>query len=338
MLPGAVPGRVMAPAASKRHLLSVVRRTWADMSPGLDAATQDAEAIAALDAAAVSSEELKEVKEEMKRAVTKFGATAAIAEGAEKEALKPAAEEVIRAVTAALETLLAMRKGAGPSLLAELCSIGGSLTDAVDELGATVAKAKPSTVAPAAGKVLDRIQHFARLSTNNGAAVRRRLLKNLSLLRDAQKEAQAMLDKNVENDDDADSDDYDPEALDPDERQVMEAIVATVSAFEDVLKAASKACAPQRSEECTAQDDVPAVSLASRLEAAAVQAEAASHAVDGMVAYCAGGLEIDKFGPALQEGRAAAAGLAGFSEEATHQLSRRLDELETVFNAVEVTA
>jgi len=135
-----------------QNLLAAAPRLWQQMrSEFEEAASADA---ALADQGAVPAEELKKVAKWLQHGITKFGASAAVAEGEEIEkGLKPIAEEVIKSFTAALGTLLSLKRGAGASLLVELRTTGADLTAALDELGQAVGTAG---MAVCAGKVLER--------------------------------------------------------------------------------------------------------------------------------------------------------------------------------------
>merc|ERR1712113_800212 len=99
-----------------------------------------------------------------------------------------------------------------------------------------------------AGKVLERVKHLERISTNNRASIRRRLLKSLAQLRDAQRELNEELapkDPDAAGEClDSDEDDLDAEEMEPEERHLVETLVALVEATNAVAEQASRSCMP----------------------------------------------------------------------------------------------
>jgi len=258
-------------------------------------------------------------------------ASASAADGLERDlALRPIAEEVIKAFTAAIGTLLVLRKGAGPSLLRELQDAGAGLTAAVESFGAAIAGLGSDTVPFCAGKVLDRVVHLKKMSTQNRAAVRRRLLKSLAQLGDAARELrETTSSKETEADDLDDFDDLgdledDDEELEPEERAVLEAVMVVVDKFEEVLKEASSNCVPSG-----------AASLVD-LEAAADHASSCANAVDSMAASACGGLEVEPVRKEIRVLRTVAASLSCIDAAKAKEVEQMLDRLAAaVDNAAE---
>ncbi|CAK9116176.1 unnamed protein product [Durusdinium trenchii] len=163
----------------------------------------------------------------LQNTVTKFSASASVVADPEeaKNALTPIAEEVIKAFTATLGTLLSISSGAGASLAKELQESGRQLTEALDALGSAVCTGHLATCA---AKVLEYAASLEQSSTKNRAALMRRLLKSLSQLRDANREMQEELDGgstavDITSGDEElldDEDDLVMPPMDPSERQV----------------------------------------------------------------------------------------------------------------------
>lgn len=288
-------------AKPKEHLLSAALRVWADIRTELDepvASTGSAGELAS--DSGVTSEELQKVAKWLQHTVTKFSASAAVADGPKDPALKPVSEEVIKAFTAALGTLLSIRRGAGATLRAELRDVAGSLAKAVDALGAAVGT---QGMAVCAGQVLDRVQHFQRVSPTNRSAGLRRLMASLKQLRDAKKELADSLkeSKNGEDsDEDLGLDDFDgADELEPEEREVMVAVAATIDRLDERLKKTYSAISAATS-----------VLAALQVEALAVCASKAQKAIDGLMVHGLGGMDVKACTASLEELRTASRGLA----------------------------
>lgn len=305
---------------SKANILSAVARVWADIKGELEESKGGEKVEDLAETSQVSADELKKIAKWLQHVVTKFSASAAVADGPKDPALKAVAEEVVKAFTAAAGTLLSLRRGAGPSMRAELRDIGAGLAKAADSLGAAVGTAG---MAACAGQVLDRVKHFERTPTTNHAAIRRRILKSLSQLRDASKELSAALEteEKDEEEDACDFDDFGDEELSEEERRVVEAVSAACGHVEDILKQASTACTPSGS-----------AGLA-ELEAVVLGASAAQGAIDGLAAHAQGGLEVEACAGCLRELREAAKALTAFAAEA-EELTAAMDEIQAALDAV----
>ncbi|CAE8616626.1 unnamed protein product, partial [Polarella glacialis] len=227
----------MAEEGRGDHLLAAALRVWGDIRGELK--VHEGEALQ--NGILLPAEDLKKVVKWLQQTVTKFGASAAVADGEDRDKmLQPIAQEVIKSFTAAVGTLLSMRRGAGPSLVKELQVVGGSLAEAIDALGASVGS--PS-MATHAGKALERVKHLEKMSVQNRAAVRRCLLKSLAQLRDANRELQEGLredpaDAGEDDEEDIFSDDLDfhDSPLDATEKRLVQAILKVSLLAEDLLK------------------------------------------------------------------------------------------------------
>eukprot|EP00930_Biecheleria_cincta_P084214 TRINITY_DN73703_c0_g1_i1.p1 TRINITY_DN73703_c0_g1~~TRINITY_DN73703_c0_g1_i1.p1 ORF type:complete len:344 (-),score=87.55 TRINITY_DN73703_c0_g1_i1:57-1055(-) len=279
------------------HLLSAAQRVWSEVCADLKPADE------VLDEQLLAAEDLKKVVKWLQHSITKFGASASVADEATREqALKPIAEEVIKAFTAGAGTLLSMRRGAGSCLVKELKDNGAGLAEAIDALGAAVGH---PTMSICAGKALERAKYLEKTSINNRAAIRRRLLKCISQLRDANREMKEDLlretpaggSKNEpggsggygdgdEDDDLEESDDMLEVALSPAERRILEAVHQAALLSEDVLKEASTSCMP-----------AAAVSGAGptilELEEVGAQAESVASAIDALATDSVGGMDVE---------------------------------------------
>mmetsp|Transcript_5941 Transcript_5941/g.9660 ORF Transcript_5941/g.9660 Transcript_5941/m.9660 type:complete len:327 (-) Transcript_5941:21-1001(-) len=304
------------------HLLSKAPRLWQEMKGEFEA-SPDGELS---DKSEVSTEELRKVAKWMQQTITKFGASASVAEEADRErALSPIADEVLRSFTAVIGTLLSLKRGAGVVLLTELRQAGETLTAALDQLGKAVGT--PS-MAMNAGKVLDRIKQIERTSTQNRAAVRRRVLNSLSQLRDAQKELQEALsaggDKETSDDDeDLDFEDLD-DALDDSERQIVEKLVELAAALLDTMKNVSTACIP-------AKEGSEDIATPAELEAITAPCDAAANAMDSLAVAVQGGLDPEAFDKGLVEMRSAV------SDILASRFAGDGEALRTVLEAVQLT-
>jgi hypothetical protein len=315
------------------HMLSAAARVWQDV--GADLRTAKVSAADAADGVLVPKEELEKVGKWLTHVVTKFGASASVADGPDRDkALRPIAEEVIKAFTAAIGTLLALRKGAGPCLLSELQDVGGGLAAAVDILGTAVSTPGGDAVSVCAGKVLDRNVHFKKMSTQNRAAVRRRILRTLTQLRDAGRELRETISASNgagDEDDEApnkfdDFDDLDDEELEPEERAVLEAIVAVIDALEAVLKEVSQNCVPGG-----------AAALID-LEAAVVYAVSCADSIDSMAASACGGLEVEPLRKDIKTLRATAAGFSCICATLSREVEQALERLVTAVDLAAAAA
>lgn len=309
------------------NLLAPIARVWKDVRPELESDSGEA-----VDGQILDPEELKKVTKWLQHAVTKLGASASLAEGAERQALPPMAAEVAKAATAALGTLLSLRRGAGASLRAELVDAGAGIASTAEALGEAVTNASAQKEVPlAVGKFLDRAKNFERLSTQNRAAIRRRLLRCLTQLRDVQRELQEALKSGEDGDDDDEDLDDDlgggfDDSLEPEERRVVEALATAVSALEEALKEASQACAVK-----TAAPVAGVLPLA-ELEAAATQSASACVALDSLATRTVGGLEPEAVSD-LEKLREAAHSLAGVSEGRASAVKTALDSLQEALDA-----
>eukprot|EP00438_Fugacium_kawagutii_P023958 Skav232720 [mRNA] locus=scaffold4051:133682:141426:+ [translate_table: standard] len=153
------------------NLLAAAKRVWTDVGPEIKASETLKEG------PLLPPEDLKKVCKYLQSTVTKFSASASVVSDVEEaqRSLTPIAEEVIKAFTAVLGTLLSITSGAGASLAKELKEAGESLTDAVNSLGMAVCT---GSLAACAGKAGD-------IRWSNSCW---RLLKSLAQLRDANRE------------------------------------------------------------------------------------------------------------------------------------------------------
>jgi len=317
---------------AKEHLLSATGRVWNDIKGELDDKSEAEEGEPA-ESAPVSTDELKKITKWLQHAVTKFSASAAVCDGPKDPALKSMSEELVKAFTAALGTLLSIRRGAGPSLRRELRDVAGGLAKAADSLGSAVGT---PGMAVCAGQALDRVKHFERVSGSNRAATRRKILTSLTQLRDASKELkEALQEKGSEAGGDSD-DDLDladsmcgEDELEPEERVVMDAVAVAVAILEGLLKQASAVCMPAQS---SGAEPTPLPAL----EAVAACAGKAQSAVDGLAAHGLGGMDVKAFGVSLGELRAAAAGLEGapFVRESAEKLKGAVDMVQEALDKV----
>lgn len=314
--------------AEGSNLLAQAPKLWLDMKGEFE---EKPDAADPTDDAGGPGEELKKVAKWLTQAITKFGASASVAEDADRDkALRPIAEDVIKAYTAGLGTLLSLRKGAGTSLRMELRSVGGDLASALDSLGKAIGT--PS-MAMSAGKVLDRVRQLERTSTHNRAALRRRLLQGLSQLRDAHRELNEALKAECgdgDDDDFADDDDFD-DSLEPAERRIVETLAAACSSLEDALKQASQSCMPARG----ASAERGSVGIA-ELEVAAASAITGVCAVDGLAVAVTGGLDVAAFEESLTEFRSGVTGLCSVPMVLGGESAKVADELQTTLDAIQV--
>eukprot|EP00929_Paragymnodinium_shiwhaense_P057396 TRINITY_DN28726_c0_g1_i1.p1 TRINITY_DN28726_c0_g1~~TRINITY_DN28726_c0_g1_i1.p1 ORF type:complete len:334 (+),score=106.97 TRINITY_DN28726_c0_g1_i1:129-1130(+) len=316
----------------ENHLLSAAAKVWKDVAPELQdppPGQYGGGAAAPADGIVIAPDELKKVVKWVQHTTTKYGASASVADGADRDnALRPIAEEVIKAYTAALGTLLSMRIGAGPSLLLELREAGAGLANAVESLGAASATEGDDRMAMCAGKVLDKAKALEKVSTQNRAAVRRRLLRALAQLRDAHRELKETLaappgeSSNAEGDDDDEEDSDLDETLEPEERRILESVGPAVQSLEEVLAEASTGCAPVTDGSTAVPFDA--------LEAAAASAASSATAVDGVVSSSSGGIDVPALRQGMQDLQHAVPGLAGAAPVAGATLATRVAELEAV--------
>ncbi|CAL1155625.1 unnamed protein product, partial [Cladocopium goreaui] len=229
-----------APAAF--NLLAAAKRIWNDVGPEIKASDTLKEG------PLLPPEDLKQVCKYLQSTVTKFSASATVVADAEEaqRSLTPIAEEVIKAYTMLVGTLLRINSGAGYSLSKELKDAGDNLTEAVNALGMAVCT---SSLAPSAGKVLEHVTALEKSSTQNRAAIMRRLLKSLAQLRDANREMAEELEApdsgnsgpraEVFSGDEElleDDDDLSIPPMDPSERTLLENVRCVSEHFEDLVK------------------------------------------------------------------------------------------------------
>eukprot|EP00435_Cladocopium_sp_Y103_P018222 s1737_g4.t1 len=226
-----------APAAL--NLLAAAKRIWNDVGPEIKASDTMKEG------PLLPPEDLKKVCKYLQSTVTKFSASASVVADAEEaqRSLTPIAEEVIKAFTMLVGTLLSINSGAGFSLSRELKEAGENLTEAVNALGMAVCTA---SLAPSAGKVLEYVTALEKSSTQNRAAIMRRLLKSLAQLRDANREMSEELEgpdsgarAEVFSGDEElleDDDDLSIPPMDPSERTLLENVRSVSGHFEDLVK------------------------------------------------------------------------------------------------------
>jgi len=304
----AVPPSSANGTAEGDHLLSAAQRLWQQLRGEFEEVPSDGATLA--DQTEVTADDLKKVAKWLQHGITKFGATAAVTEDDERllVGLKSIAEDVIKAFTAAIGTLLSLKRGAGASLLAELRTAGAGLAAAFDALGKSLGK---PGMAVQAGKVLNQVKVVERTSTHNRAAIRRRLLHNLSQIRDAHRELQEALNTG-DDDDDGDGDDDDDfgegfdTSLEPAERRIVETLVELTAACVEGLKRVSTACMPPKGGYPAGGE---AVSVAV-LEAVVVHSAVAASAVDSLSVAITGGFDAKEFSKSLAEMSGAVTGLS----------------------------
>eukprot|EP00931_Biecheleriopsis_adriatica_P054506 TRINITY_DN32087_c0_g1_i1.p1 TRINITY_DN32087_c0_g1~~TRINITY_DN32087_c0_g1_i1.p1 ORF type:complete len:344 (+),score=103.77 TRINITY_DN32087_c0_g1_i1:27-1034(+) len=322
------------------NLLAAASRVWNDVCGDLKEADEPA------DGTLMPVEDLKKVVKWLQGTVTKFGASAAVADGEDRDkALKPIAEEVIKAFTAAAGTLLALRNGAGPSLIRELKDNGSSLAEAMDALGKAVGK---ESMAACAGKALERVKFLERTSTQNRAAIRRRLLKSLAQLRDANREMQEELrmaeassksqgggynEDNEDSDDDM-LDDLGDAPLEPSERRVVQGVLRAATLLEDLLKEASSSCLPSSGSSPTAAaESSPSLQ---ELEASVGQADVVTGCIDALAADSVGGMDVEACKKSVEKLRAASTALTqSYSAVPASELQGALDEIQEAVTEAE---
>lgn len=318
-------------APQEDHFLSAAKRVWQDVAVEFKVPSHVQEENCGVDGNLISPDELKKVAKWMQHTVTKLGASASVADGADRSrALQPIAEEVIKAFTASVGTILSMRTGAGPTLLVEMLQVGSELASAADALGVVVAVEGSESLGINVGKILERVKYMERLSVSNRAAVRRRILKGLTQLRDIRRELEEILKdaEKEEGDDDDDFDDFDDfdDSLEPEEKRVIESLSLFTQALEDVLKEASQSCVATKS---------PSSETASlmQLERALVAATTCVDGVDSMTACSRGGLEIEPFRAELSKVINAVSSFDGVASSAVAALRSALTGLEAAAEA-----
>eukprot|EP00927_Polykrikos_kofoidii_P046816 TRINITY_DN40946_c0_g1_i1.p1 TRINITY_DN40946_c0_g1~~TRINITY_DN40946_c0_g1_i1.p1 ORF type:complete len:336 (-),score=90.42 TRINITY_DN40946_c0_g1_i1:45-1052(-) len=319
---------------SQVNQLAAAGRIWDDICAELQGTGATGDDYG--DKVLVAPEELKKIGKLLTHSVTKYGASASVADGPERLlSLKPIAEEVTKAYTAAVGTLLAMKHGAGGCLLAELRDAGSGLSQAVEGLGQAAAIEGNEVTSVAAAKVLERARHFERVSTHNRAAVRRQILRSLAQLRDAHKELNQALasapqngeadgTEGLQSDGDIDS------VIDEEERPVVEAVLSVVKRLEEMVQAASLVCVPG------AGVDPATVAKGIDLEEATVVIVKAAHSVDTMAAHSIGGVDPRELNMAIQELRNTADGLAVVSPNTVESLRSDLDALKATLDACDL--
>lgn len=315
---------------TEENILSAATRLWEDCVIELKAC-KDEEAVHT-DQQLISPDDSKKVAKWMQHTVTKFGASASVADGSDrKRALQPIADEVIKAFMASIGTLLSLRRGAGPTLVAEILQVGSELASAIAGLGAAGSIEGSVDLGISAGKVLERVKHLENVSCSNRAAIRRRCLKGLRHLRDVNRELQEALVEGKDKDEDFcdDKDDFSDgfgdldESLEPEERRLLESLSACAHALEEVLKEVSVACS---------KDGATGLPL---LELALVAAASAVDAVDAMTACARGGLEVSPFRIELTKASAATNAFESVAPVATPSLRGALHNLEIALKAAE---
>eukprot|EP00448_Togula_jolla_P002071 CAMPEP_0170618242 /NCGR_PEP_ID=MMETSP0224-20130122/26856_1 /TAXON_ID=285029 /ORGANISM="Togula jolla, Strain CCCM 725" /LENGTH=325 /DNA_ID=CAMNT_0010944207 /DNA_START=65 /DNA_END=1042 /DNA_ORIENTATION=- len=321
-------------AAVSNHLLAAASRVWQDVGPEFAKESTAVSEAKAPNGDAVSTDELKKVATWMEHTVTKFSASASVADAKDHEGLKPIAAEVVKAFTATLGTLLSMRRCAGPSLSRELLEVARDLAAAIDALGAAAQAERHPLLAQSAGKALERIKQIEKLSPHNHASIRRRILQSLAQLRDANRELKEAL--SADSGDGADSEGdgdsiFGDEAIAPEERAVLEALAAAVTEVEETLMKASKACVPSAS----VGDHADPIDTLEALEETAVQGALVAHAVDGVAAHAMGGLEVEEVTEGLGKLRSVIQGLAAARGDSEGKL---LSAVETLQTAVDIAA
>lgn len=329
---------------AKVHVLAAAARVW-DSTKG-EFEDKDDDAAQVRDGTPVPPEEIKKVTKYLQHTVTKFGASASVEDRA--EILQPVGDEVVKAFTAAIGTLLSVRRGAGGCLRAELRSAGAGLAAAMESLGAAVGTPAMSINA---GKMLDRIKHFERVPTHNRAAIRRRLLANLAQLRDAQREMREALQAEVgdgaaDPDPLSDAESFFPpeEEMEPHERRLVEAICGATASFEELFAQVSRLCMPTpgghspgaagpAAEAGTDSLPIPV------LEVTVVHADAASSAVDTLANSSVGGVDVAECESGLSEMRKALDGLVGvFAENPPLAVETARERLDAIKEALEASA
>jgi hypothetical protein len=278
------------------NLLASAKRLWQEAAPDFDPLQADVGEIE-MDASASSTMTLalKRISEWMDRAITKFGACAAVADASDVKGLEPVAAEVIKAFVAAIGTMISLRRGAGPSLCMELQMAGNTLATTLDQLGSSVGT--PS-MALAAGKALHRAEQLGHLSVNNRSAISKRLCTSREQLHDGYRELIDALNEEVPNDEDNENQLEESDcdcSLDAEARRVAVAAGDMVALFKDMLDAISK---PYISEEL--QEGVDLV-RADCIETVVNRSAAAVDCIDGVFTHILGGLDEEGLLQSLEE-------------------------------------
>lgn len=319
----------MGQEPDRRHPLVEAASVWS--TAWADVLKESAEELR--DGAQVPPEELKKVAKWLQQTVTKFGATAAVADGPSDRALFAFGDDVIKAFTAVAHTLVCLCRGAGTSLRNEVQIIGSGLATTLEELGAGVGT--PS-MATNAGKVLERVKRLERISAHNRAAIMRRLLKTLAQLRDQTRELQQV----VKGEDGPglgaidDEDDFihsEPE-LEDHERHLVEAIASAAEFLSEALKDASEHCL--RGQQTPTSGGEETTWPLQLLEASAEHTDKAACAIDGLAAHAIGGIDLAAFKADLEQFAKALDGLKGWPAQRAASLSDVLSRIQTQFEAL----
>merc|ERR1712217_156956 len=175
-------------------------------------------------------------------------------------------------------------------------------------------------------------------STNNRASIRRRLLKSLAQLRDAQRELNEELapkDPDAANQNlDSDEDDLDAGEMEPEERHLVEAMVVLVEATNAVAEQASRSCMPNApSPSGTPSAGGGVITAILELEAIALQLELSSQAIDGLASSGIGGLDITGFKASMDKMRSAVAGFGCYPEQSA-AAAQALDGVQAALEAM----
>merc|ERR1712039_138041 len=188
-----------------------------------------------------------------------------------------------------------------------------------------------------AGKTLESVKHGERISTNNRASIRRRLLKSLAQLRDAQRELNEELapkDPDAAEGLDSDEDDLDAGDMEPEERQLVEAMVVLVEATNAVAEQASRSCMPNApSPSGSPSSGGGVVTAILELEAIALQLELSSQAIDGLASSGIGGLDVTEFKASMDKMRSAVAGFGCYPEQSA-AAAQALDGVQAALEAM----
>lgn len=317
------------------NLLAAAKRVWTDVSAQIKAADEPKEGTL------LPVDELKKVSKYLQHTLTKFGASAtAVADAEEaKKGLTPIAQEVVKAYTAAAGTLMSLSGGAGACLAAELKDAGSGLADSLEALGNAVLT---PGLASCAAKALQAAGNFERVSTQNRAAIRRRLLKNLAMLRDANREMQQEIenaDKKglgtvevLSGDEELLEDEDDlcsafQETMLPSERRILESALKMSTQIEEVLKEASTSCVAGSESQIS-------LDLAT-LEVIAEQATQVPGAIDTLAADCVGGVDAEACNSSLEKLRQALPVFIHYPSGAADTLTPLLEETQAALAAAE---
>merc|ERR1712217_408031 len=175
-------------------------------------------------------------------------------------------------------------------------------------------------------------------STNNRASIRRRLLKSLAQLRDAQRELNEELapkDPDAADDNlDSDEDDLDAGEMEPEERRLVEAMVVLIEATNAVAEQASRSCMPNSpSPSGTPSSGGGVVTAILELEAIALQLELSSQAIDGLASSGIGGLDVAEFKVSMDKMRSAIGGFGCYPEQSA-AAAQALDGVQAALEAM----